>query len=218
VIPTLGSVFAFLLLVAPGLVFQRTRERVRPALRETAFREAGNIALASVAFHLAALALTAPLLFSLDLSRWIREGHLFVAQHLPVVAFGAVFELGAAALFAFIVPVAYERRRQPAGPRLRRGPLWFRAFREEAPPSTAAFVQVNVEGGTEYWGQVGNYTSEDVPMGERELELGGPIFVRLPGEADLRALPADVSRVVLPGGVIHAVAVTYLRRSGPASD
>ena len=52
---TLGALLAFLVFVAPGLCFELLRERRRPALEQTAFREASRIALTSLLFSGAAL-------------------------------------------------------------------------------------------------------------------------------------------------------------------
>jgi hypothetical protein len=60
VIPqTILALVGFLFLVAPGLVFEIRRERRRPVLEETTFREVSRTALASLVFSVLALAILA---------------------------------------------------------------------------------------------------------------------------------------------------------------
>jgi hypothetical protein len=212
VIPDFGSVASFLLLVAPGLLFQLTRERFRPSLRESAFREVGNIALGSVVFHTLALLISLLLawrfLTVFDIERWLRQGKSYVIEQWPTLAALGAGEVLLACLLA--VAGAWYLAGLAGEESLHRRPFWYRTFKEDAPDRTTTFVQVTLEGGVEYWGRVVNYTSEDVPMEERELELGGPpLYLRLPGEADLRTLPDAAERVLLPGGEIRAILVTY---------
>jgi hypothetical protein len=228
VIPTVGTVLGFLLLVMPGLLYQQVHERRRPRLKVSPFREASTVALVSLAIHLVAgtlvilfgiLITTPPPPSSpriqpppnpgLDLGLWLVGGTRYAAAHIELLLWLGVAELIVAAALAMGIAVLATTGDPSA--RLHRGPLWFRAFRQEAPPGTTVFVRVTLESGEQYWGNVAHYTAEDVPMEERELELASPILVRLPGEVDARNLPAAVSRVLLPGSAIRGIDVMYLR-------
>lgn len=50
----IGSVVGFLVLIAPGLLFDWLEDRRRPTIKESAFREAGRTVLASLGFGVAA--------------------------------------------------------------------------------------------------------------------------------------------------------------------
>jgi Family of unknown function (DUF6338) len=62
VIPqTAAALLAFPALVAPGIVFENLRERRRPSIEQTTFREISGIALASLYFTVLSLTLLAGL-------------------------------------------------------------------------------------------------------------------------------------------------------------
>lgn len=145
------------------------------------------------------------------LDQWLVGGTRYAAAHLQQLFWFGLAELAAAAALAMGIAVLVTIGDPSA--RLHRGPLWFRAFRQEAPAGSTVFVRVTLESGEQYWGNVAHYTAEDVPMEERELELASPILVRLPGEIDARNLPAAVSRVLLPGSAIRGIDVMYLQPS-----
>jgi Family of unknown function (DUF6338) len=79
---TFAALYAFLGLVAPGLIYQILREKRRPAVDETAFREASRIALTSLVFTTVAtllmtlLGVVAPGLFP-DIAAWITTGKTY---------------------------------------------------------------------------------------------------------------------------------------------
>jgi hypothetical protein len=218
VIPqTVVALAALLFLVAPGIAFQLLRERRRPTVQQTVFREASVVALTSLLFSMAATgslaaARLAPAGAKVlpDPARWLREGHRYAAANLGRIAGFFIAELVIAVSLAWLAELITGRR-LPAV--LRYSSLWFRAFREEAPPGTSVFARITVSGGTEYYGSIGNYTAGNVPLNERELELATPMFMRLTGETDPRPLPEAWSRLLIPGGVIEGVVLAY--RSGP---
>jgi hypothetical protein len=230
VIPTVGTVFGFLLLVMPGLLYEQVYERRRPRLKVSPFREASTVALVSVAIHLVvgasvlvignaivtpppppSLRIQPPPDPAVHLDQWLVGGTRYAAAHIEQLFWFGLVELSIAAAVAVAAALVVTRGDRSA--RLHRGPLWFRAFRQEAPPGSTVFVRATLESGEQYWGNVAHYTAEDVPMEERELELAGPLLVRLPGEVDARNLPAAVSRVLLPGSAIRGIDVMYLQPS-----
>jgi Family of unknown function (DUF6338) len=207
----LSSVAAFLLLIAPGLAYQLVRERLRPTSRETTFREAANVALLSVVLHLLSSGLVlAAFSKAVDVPAWIREGHKYVADNLALVA----WMFGLEQLLAFggaVVLALLLARTDPEGPKLQRVPMWYWAFRENQPLNTRTFAQVTLRDGTQYWGYIGHYTSDDLPIDERELELCKPVSLRLAGHVEPRHLPDSVDRVLLAGETVQAVLVVYHR-------
>src|SRR6476620_7509987 len=87
---TLGAILVFLAFIAPGLSFELLRERRRPSIEETAFREASRIALTSVLFSGCALVLLGVIRavhtsWLVDPGAWLVGGNAYAAAHLPAV-------------------------------------------------------------------------------------------------------------------------------------
>ena len=189
---TLGAILVFLAFIVPGLAFELLRERRRPFIEETAFREASRISLTSMLFSLAALAILVTLQhfgvpWLVDASRWLTEGEAYVARQMgrvtaTVLAFVSI-SLGLSLLTDWLL-----RRSAPG--RIVPGSVWFSLFREHRPDGSTPWVHLRLkDDGTEIWGFIGDYTP-DQKLENRELILEQPrLQYRRPG-GDTTLLPS----------------------------
>lgn len=211
---TILALVGFLFLVAPGLVFEIRRERRRPALEETAFREASRTALASVFFSLLAVTILAgvrarwPEMMP-DPGRWLREGNDYLRGSYQTVAWFFVAELILACGLAFGVERVLGWKR---GATIRSVPIWHRVFRQELPSGKEReylpFVGVRLSDGTEYSGLLAGYSTE-YRLADRELALAPPLFRRLPGDTAPHSLSTDWQRLIIRGPEIRDLWVAY---------
>lgn len=95
---TTAAIVGFLFFIAPGLVWELGRERKRPALEGSTFREISRVALTSVGFTVLALMIVAAMRIAFpdllaDVGAWIRHPSLYLQRHYDRVALSAVIEL-----------------------------------------------------------------------------------------------------------------------------
>jgi len=234
VIPqTILSLVAFLFLVAPGILFELLQERRRPGRTETAFREAGRTALASLLFSVAAVLLLAivdrwrALGLVPDVAHWLADPPGYLQTAGTVVIRFVLLELAVAVTLAVLVDRALAGRRQATVQPSVSG--WWQVFRRELPRGARPYARIQLTDGSEYCGTVVLHTLESIP-GERELVLGPPLTWKPPAAS--KPFPLDVSwqRVCIAGSAIQVLWVAYVpevavlapldgrRPSGPAGE
>lgn len=172
---TLGAVVAFLGLVAPGVAFELLRERRRPTVEETAFREASRIALTSLVFTLGAgavlvLAHLAGASFVADLAEWLRRGNAYALDNLGLVSFTMLLQVSLALALAVLADWLFRRS---APGHVVPGSIWFQLFRNRRPDGATPWVHLRLGDETEIWGYADDYTPEQ-KLDNRELTLVGP--------------------------------------------
>lgn len=151
---TFGTVLAFLGFVAPGLSFELLRERRRPSIEETAFREASRIALASLLLTLSALATLAIVshfsswLFA-DPREWFRRGNAYVHENFGLVGRSMLLHLAIA--FSLCVLVDWLLRQSARGRIVPRS-IRFQLFRQRCPDQATPWLHVKLDDETEIWG------------------------------------------------------------------
>ncbi len=209
---TAAALLAFLLLVAPGIVYENLRERRRPKVDQTTFREVSGIALASLSFSILSMAALAGVRarvpkFMPDPGRWLREGHLYVNGNYRLIAGFALAELVLAVGLAVAWSWARGHGRQPS---IFKVSTWYRVFRELPPTGAETFVRVFTQSGVEYFGKVISYTT-DFDLASRELFLGEPLWRRLPKETGFTLLRPPWRWLILPGPAIQGIWVSYLQ-------
>lgn len=213
---TLGAFLAFLGLVAPGLAFQLLRERRRPSIEETAFREATRIALTSLVFTVAALGVLALLhsggaLLVPDAAEWMRRGNAYLHDNLGLVSRTLLLELVIAlGLVAF---VDWILRRSAPG-RIVPGSIWFQLFRQRCPDGATPWLHVKLEDDTEVWGYVGDYTP-DQKLDNRELTIIGPKLQYRRGDGTVNEPLDSWSSISVRGATITWMKVTYVADDSP---
>lgn len=209
---TLGAILVFLAFIVPGLAFELRRERRRPFIEETAFREASRIALTSTLFSLGALVVLA--LFRVlgatwlaDPGQWLTGGQAYVATNLGAVV-GSLLMFVAVALGLSLLTDWIFRRSAPG--RIVPGSIWFSLFRQHRPEGATPWVHLRLkEDGTELWGFVGDYTP-DQRLDHRELVLEQPrLQYRRPG-ADSNTMLSSWSFITVRGEDIAWLKVQYV--------
>lgn len=198
------TVVFFLLLVAPGLLFDLLAARRRVGVSESAFREVSRIVLASLAFS--ALGVTSviachvfwPTAFPELDKVLVGETYVRTNPRLVVTAVVTGTAIGSG-------------RRDPLGSRscepfeAAKVSLWAEALREECPPGRHPYAWVRVADGTMYIGKVRSYTA-DLDLAGRELSLCSPLYI----ETDEGLHELDQwERIVIPGTSIESMAVQY---------
>jgi hypothetical protein len=213
-----SAVLGFFLVVAPGLIFERLRERQHPTAERSVFRETSDVALASLIFGVVALAIlggikviwptTLP-----DPKLWLLEGSSYVATHLHEVA--AFFGGWIAISFLSAFGGAKTLSRAPDVQIDPHTTGWFEVFRKQRPTGTIPMALVALEDRSAYVGEVVYYAAS-AATGDREIVLGPPLWHRNDRGERMERLPVDDNwqRVVIPGCRIVAVWIRYPRSNG----
>lgn len=210
------SAVLFVVLIAPGLLFDLLAERRRAGAPESAFREASRVVLASLVFSSLGLGVvdlvrTVEPTWMPDADRLVAEPHQYLVEHyrliLGALLLGGSVALGAAWLAHWLLSRKY-------GSGLRTLSSWRKVFRDELPAGVAApHVRVRLTNGTVFTGLVAQYTA-DLDLADREIVLAPPLFSRT-GANKLTPLPVEWQRLILPASSIESIAVQYQRQTLP---
>lgn len=210
---TTAQLFLFLALVAPGLYYELLRERRRPVIGESAFREASRIALASVLFDGAAVGVLAIVratrpAWMPDPRSWLAHPTPYVRAHYGLIGWTVLVGLALAFVFATLADQLNRRQRgniRPQG-------MWFQLFRTDRPPKTVPWVSLRLIDGTEIAGFLAYFVSADDPA-LREIALrsnvhGTGLQLRTAGEQTIERLDKWNS-IVVRGDQISYFKVQY---------
>lgn len=209
-----GAVLVFVLLVAPGLLFDLLSARRHAGVPESTFREASRVVLASAAFTtlaaLVTLCVLAPFRSTLpDLGKLLAEPS-YRAEHTYAVVLGFAGVSLTACGLAYSAH-AWLGRKTPG--RLRPESAWHRAFRGDVPSGTAPFVRVRMSNGSTYLGHVGYFTPALEAEG-RELALVPPLWSGAPGQSP-SPMPSEWQRIIVKGEDVVAIMVRYAPHPAP---
>lgn len=203
------AVLFFVLLVAPGLLYDLLSEQHRLRAGESAFREASRTVLASLIIStlsvgiLVAIRLAQPKWMPDPNSLFSGRGN-YVTSHyrliLRTLLLEGVVALTIAAGFHWI-----RTRRLRA--RLRPVSTWTRVFRDECPHGFLPHAQIRLANGMTYIGQVGHFTA-DLEIADREIVLVPPLYVKKP-DGQFKDMPSEWQRVVLSGASVDSLIVQY---------
>lgn len=187
---SLAALYALLGLVAPGLVFQRLREKDLPPPENGPFREISRIVLSSLVFtwlSVMLLALVSSLVPALwvDLADWVEQGGSYLQDHFWLVVWSATVEVALACLIGFIASrVLVARWALRFGARFgagasRKTPVlhttpWYEALQGSMSAGEVPWVLVTTLDGTKMWGKVFRYTLHHVAADQQQLVLTGP--------------------------------------------
>ena len=207
----LATLYAFLGLVAPGLLFQLLREKARPALEETAFREASRVAFTSLIFTTASILVLAlvsrawPGMF-VDLARWMGPKSEYFGDNLWLVARSVLAEVGLACMIAWLVAIVFARWVDDPSVKHSTHTAWYSALVGSRPKGEVAWVSVELTDDSRAWGYVHRFTT-DRTLENRELSLMGPgLMIQRNGEARMKL---KIDYLVIPGSEIRRMKVTY---------
>jgi hypothetical protein len=205
---SLATFVSFLLLLAPGIVWQLQRARYRPTVKESALIEVSRVVLASLTATGAA-ALTLAWIW-LPLYRTAEErGSSALASPLAVVPYlGAVM---ATSLLACGLVLLVAKLKWPGKAPIGEGRIWSKAlvdWRHEGagPP----YLIVELLDGTVWKGTILGFDS-DPEDAQRNLALGLPLQRRQPGKTAFEAKGDQGRVVILPEAQIKTIQVVYPR-------
>ncbi len=211
---------SFLLLVAPGLLFEVRRESRRASREESSFREVSRVALASLGFTGLSLAILAgvraryPSLLP-DPGAWLRLGFGYVrAKYRLVVAF-FLAETILALILALLFDGALRLRKSEAAidPS---ASGWTSAMRRDIPKESDRIVRVELHDQTEYAGMLRSF-SADLALQDRELVLEAPLLRKRAEEAEFGEI-AHAKRLVIPARDIRALWVMLRATPGKGKN
>jgi hypothetical protein len=215
-----SAALAFLLFVAPGIVWDLLSRRREAEADESAFREASRVALFSLVFSLPAAVVV--VLVSTQVHRVTRVvGRLASGDVVPLSWDGLVIlvvmltQLALACLFAYVTHRVLMLSSQSSDIDLISG--WTRAFRHDRPDNHDAYVRAKLINGSVWTGRVVSYSS-DFELEDRELVLGPPLSSRGPSGNQLIPLEPHCQRVILRGNQIASLVVEYHHRSRAAAE
>lgn len=203
----------FLLLVAPGLLYDLRARRWRISWRESSFTEVSRVALSSLAFSGAGL-VVAVVAWQFVPSLHFQYAAFALDDGYRTANIGRALILltlstGVACGLAWWWDYGANRKAKASGslPTIRPDPEWKIAFRHYAPPGTTAFVKAIMVDGSSWLGWVATYTTDTEDS--RAVILAGPLAYRRAGDAKAQNLPEKWSRVILEGAQISSIVVQY---------
>jgi hypothetical protein len=210
---SVAALVSFLLLLAPGILWNQRRARFAPSVKETALVEVSSVVLASLsATGIAGAVLLWPVWLPLfrrftDTHRQPAGGN---AEMLPYV--GAVILTSAlACALSYGVARARWRGRGPIQP----GRVWNVLFVAHRPPGSGVpFLIVETMDGTTWRGCLEAFDT-DPEDDDRGLALAGPLARKKPGATTFEP-KGDAGRyVILTESQIKSIQVTYPRATPP---
>ena len=219
---TVGAFVAFLGLVAPGIFYERRRERRRALSATSTFQEVAGIALSSLVLTSVSVALLLGLraVFGspfVDPIVWSKSGSTYFKDHLYAIALSALGELVIAFALAWLVDVLLTRTKTPSA-NLRKYSLWHQAFRTDKPDNTTPWVHVELTDGSAFYGLLAANTAVD-EVDNREITLYGTAMERRdPPTADGKQGPSRAighwEYVIIRSSEIRYLKVQYQDDNG----
>lgn len=235
---TVGALIGFLIFIAPGVLWELLRERHRPPLDGSTFREAARVALMSVVLSGLAIGVLASVhaLASgvfLDPGTWLREGRPYVEAQYGRVVITIGAEVALACLFAWLpwrwpAPFAWAMKKLvPARSKsgvvnVAEPVLWSVLFGNAAgapetmtkPEDLTTTVLARHSDGHFY---IGKFLAVDYTLGREDahIALQRPLRVQRPGAFKSEAMPPHFARLVLP---LAELADLWIAREEPPED
>lgn len=216
---SLTAVLSFLLLIAPGIVWELQQSRYEPAVKETTLVELSRVILASlVATTIAGAVLLLPLW--IPLYQGLKPGDdPLSALNTSIPFIGAALATCATACGLVLIVAAFRwpNRKAP----IAKVRVWHRAFVEWNPKkSQPPYLTVELKDGTVWRGSLIAFDG-DPEDDQRTIALGAPLARRRPPDPrtvfyrkaksnknPFTLLPPD-KVVILAEGQIQSVQVTY---------
>lgn len=192
---SVAALVSFLLLLAPGTVWQLQRARHEPSVKETSLVEVSRVVISSLLATGVATALLLPFVW-LPLYRRAEsagpsalDGPTSAVPYIGGVAATSILACGLALLLTAV--------RWPGSARIERGRQWNHAFVTMKPAgSKPPFLTVELLDDTVWKGELVSFDT-DPEDSQRGLTLGPPLRRRRPGDAGFQSLGSDDSSVVV---------------------
>lgn len=211
-IPTsVAAVISFLLLLAPGIVWELQRTQHEPAAKESALIEISRVILASLlATGAAAVCLLGFVWLPLYRTALDSASDPLASTIAAVPYIGAVLATSLLACGFTLIAATFKWRGRPPIKGVR---VWHRAF-VEWKPSAGAPPKLVVEllDGTVWYGSLRAFDS-DPEDNQRGLALGSPLLRRRPDDEATKERPQGWKVVILPESQIKSIQVAYPPKS-----
>lgn len=219
------------MLLAPGTLFVSRARLARPVAKVSTTRELATVGMISAASDLLAVALLALIRIAVpshtpDLGRLVRERGSYVEVAYAQLSLWAVMGLLIACAVGFGSSVVLSTDKfqraldsgrlaglfRPQGD-IRIVPAWWEMFKGR---SEQVHVACQLDDGTFVSGFLLSFSGESDEIADRDLVLGGPLFVRPPGQDE--GGPYDASALVLSARRMQFLAVTYVAGDNKEED
>ncbi|GAA3819492.1 DUF6338 family protein [Cellulomonas soli] len=203
------GILLFFLFAAPGLLYDLREDRYRATVKESAFREAGRTALASVLLASAALPFTylasllLPAVFASP-AEALRAGAGAVRVDPARLGATVAVQVGVALALAWLVQWL---RRRSSETNIVADSLWTLSLRDQKTPDSRVLVRARLKSG-EIWSGLVEGFSADLEVADRELVLGPPLS-RISNRKS-QEMPQEWVRVVITGTEIEYLMVQYV--------
>jgi hypothetical protein len=203
------SVLLFVVLVAPGLLFDLLSDRRRGGFPESTFREISRVVLASFVFSVLAFGVLVLLRtvepgWMPDPRRLLGSSRTYVPDQYRLIFRALLIQAGLALLFAYLTHSWLARNQ---GRPIERISAWSRVFKKDCPEGDAPYARVRLQSGYVYTGFVGPF-SPDLGQDDRELVLLPPLYSKAP-DGELTVMPAHQQRIIFWGSEIDMISVEY---------
>jgi Family of unknown function (DUF6338) len=212
VLPDVASVVIFVLIVAPGIVFELSRQRRRPARSDSAFVEASRVLLAGVMAAAGTLvllglarlcgggALASP-------SRLIDSPGRYTATYAARVGVTAMAYLVIASTLAALAAdlLRHGGRTLDIVP----DSAWVVGLSTFAPVASQIQVSVTMQDGTTFVGIPITWTTDPATT-DREMILTRPLYSRGPNETETTEMASEWACLVLAQRDIASLAINYV--------
>lgn len=219
---TLSAGIAFLILIAPGLVHELLRSRRKLMANESTFREISRIALTSLFYSCASVAIILLLRFQfaeniVDPRQAVQVGSVYLRDNYVVAAGTLAAELVFSCALALLWHLVSGNSGQSKAS-LGAKSLWFEDFRENCPVGSRPWVHVQLLDGTSFYGFVRS-SSADGKFSDRELSIEGAFMAREDPASGADSdddepvvIGDDWESVIIRGAEIRYIAVQYIDR------
>jgi hypothetical protein len=213
-----AAAFLFVVLVAPGLLFDLLSEKRRVLPSESAFREISRVVLSSIVFTGFSLLLLVGVR-TWWAPPWLPDPGLAIRD--PSHYFPAHYQLVGCCI-AGVVAVAfglalgadrYLAMKSKSGG-IKKRSAWTIAFENDCPVDRLPYARIRLDDGSVYAGHVRAF-SPDIETSDREIILKGPHLKSKTGENKLAPVAKDYERIVLKGADVKAISVSYWPKNAP---
>jgi hypothetical protein len=214
---SVAALYAFLGLITPGLVYQLLRERSRPALDESSFREASRVALTSAVLTTLSLLSVAGIghfqpAWFVDAREWLRSGQPYVNDNPGLVTWTVVAVVALACFYALLTDWLWTYVIPPRRPRISKTDVWYQLFRGDVPKGQIAWVHLKLTDGTLLWGHL-NFVTLNKATDDTQIVLRGPqLTVQVAGSSAPKP-ETTWQRVAVRASDVFVVKVTYVPKA-----
>lgn len=210
---SLAAVVSFLLLLAPGIVWELQRTRYEPATKESTLVEVSRVVLASlVATGVSAMLLLPWVWIPLYSSAQDSDKEVLASpvSAVPYVGAALATSVLACGIALIVATFTWPGKAPISGVR-----VWHRAFVEwKDAGSDDPHVIVELLDGTVWRGKLRAFDS-DPEDDQRDIALGRPLQRKRQGEEKFQERPESWKVVILPENQVKSTQVAYPPKSTP---